>query len=516
MSVKWGRKPHHPLEHKLSVVRTLIHRSEIVTDPADKEEEVSYIKSALRSCGYRDWSFLRAREKKDKSNPQETVFEPASRAFTVTLPYFEGTSERLRRAFNTAGVPTAFKPHQTLRQTLVSPKDKVDKLKQSGTVYKIACAYCHATYIGESGRTLEKRLAEHKSKAAGSKSAVQEHVKASKNTHQIDWDNFTDNEIVTMAANDKFVKFPSGAQMPIIGLGTFQPTSAGDVTGAVKHAISVGYRHIDAATFYDNEQEVGAGIKAKINDGTVKREDLFITTKIWNTDHHPDDVEAACQKSLDLLGLKYLDLYLIHSPMAYKRGKEVFPKNADGKWQFADTDYVDTYMAMEKLVASGKCKAIGLSNFNKQQIERVMKAASIPVANLQIEMHPYLTQNDLVNFCQSKGITVTAFSPLGNPDRPWIKDEDPRLFEDPVVKDIAAKKGKSAAQILIRFALQQGVVCIPKSVTPSRIESNFESLNFELNPEEVKELMALNRDFRVIDLTGINHKDHPWFPYKPE
>ena len=176
---------HHPLEHKLSVVRTLIHRSEIVTDPSDKEEEVSHIKSALRSCGYRDWTFLRAREKKDRSKSQETVSESASKAFTVTLPYIEGTSERLRRAFNTAGVPTAFKPHQTLRQTLVSPKDKVDKLKQSGTVYKIACADCHATYIGESGRKLEKRLAKHKSKAAGSKSAVQEHVKASKNTHQI-------------------------------------------------------------------------------------------------------------------------------------------------------------------------------------------------------------------------------------------------------------------------------------------------------------------------------------------
>ncbi|XP_072042732.1 aldo-keto reductase 1B-like [Amphiura filiformis] len=295
-----------------------------------------------------------------------------------------------------------------------------------------------------------------------------------------------------------------------------QSRAAGNVTDAVKHAISVGYRHIDAAACYDNEQEVGAGIKAKIDDGTVKREDLFITTKIWNTDHHPDDVEAACQKSLDLLGLKYVDLYLIHWPMAYKRGKELFPKDADGKLQFADTDYVDTYKAMEKLVASGKCKAIGVSNFNKQQIERVMKAASIPVANLQIEMHPSLTQNDLVDFCQSKGITITAYSPLGSPDRPWIKDEDPRPLEDPVVKDIAAKKGKSAAQVLIRFALQRGVVCIPKSVTPSRIESNFESLNFELTPEEVKKLLALNRDFRGVALSSINHKDHPWCPYKPE
>ncbi|XP_072041915.1 aldo-keto reductase family 1 member B1-like [Amphiura filiformis] len=318
-----------------------------------------------------------------------------------------------------------------------------------------------------------------------------------------------------MAANNKFVKLPSGAEMPIFGLGTWK-SKPGEVTAAVKHAISVGYRHIDGACCYQNEQEVGAGIKAKIDDETVKREDLFVTTKIWNVDHHPDDVEAACQKSLDLLGLNYVDLYLIHWPMAYKRGKELFPKDADGKWQFADTDYVDTYKAMEKLVASGKCKAIGMSNFNKQQLERVMKAASIPVANLQIEMHPYLTQNDLVDFCKSKNIVITAYSPLGSPDRPWIKEEDPRPLEDPVVKDIAAKKGKSAAQILIRFALQRGVVCIPKSVTPSRIESNFEALNFELNPEEMKRLMALNRDYRGVDLTWINHKDHPWCPYKPE
>ncbi|XP_072041346.1 uncharacterized protein [Amphiura filiformis] len=164
---------HHPLEHKLSVIKTLLYRSEIVTDPEDRAEEIEH-------CGYRDWTFFRAQEKREKSASQDEPDSETSRGFTITLPYLEGTSEQLRRAFKTAGVPTAFKPYRTLRQTLVSPKDKVDKLKQSGTVYEISCSDCDAMYIGETGRKLEKRLSEHKSKAAGSKSAVHEHISRSK------------------------------------------------------------------------------------------------------------------------------------------------------------------------------------------------------------------------------------------------------------------------------------------------------------------------------------------------
>ena len=154
---------HHPLEHKLSVVTTLLHRSEIVTDPEDRSEEVEHVKKALRNCGYQDWAFFRASNKREKATTQGKDPVSKNRTPTVTLPYIEGSSEKLRRAFNTAGVPTAFKPYRTLQQTLVSPKDKSDKLKQSGTVYELSCLDCEAVYIGETGRKLEKRLAEHKS-----------------------------------------------------------------------------------------------------------------------------------------------------------------------------------------------------------------------------------------------------------------------------------------------------------------------------------------------------------------
>ena len=180
---------HHPLEHKLSVVRTLLHGSEIVSDPEDRSEEVEHVKKALRNCGYQDWAFFSASNKREKATTQGKDPVSKNRTPTVTLPYIEGSSEKLRRAFNTAGVPTAFKPYRTLWQTLVSPKDKSDKLKQSGTVYELSCLDCESVYIGETGRKLEKRLAEHKSRAAGSKSAVNEHVTRSNSTHHIDWDN---------------------------------------------------------------------------------------------------------------------------------------------------------------------------------------------------------------------------------------------------------------------------------------------------------------------------------------
>ena len=199
LKVKVYRKPthteqylnfssHHPLEHKLSVVRTLLHRAEtVVTDPADKAEEIAHVKNALRNCGYKDWTFFRGQPKEKDSSSQNRDTETANKGF-VTIPYIEGLSEKLRRAFRTAGVSTTFKPQNTLRSALVAPKDRTEPFKQSGIVYQIACADCDASYIGESARKLEKRLSEHKSTAGSSKSAVREHVVRSKG-HQIDWEN---------------------------------------------------------------------------------------------------------------------------------------------------------------------------------------------------------------------------------------------------------------------------------------------------------------------------------------
>ncbi|XP_072043208.1 uncharacterized protein [Amphiura filiformis] len=199
LKVKVYRKPthteqylnfssHHPLEHKLSVVRTLLHRAEtVVTDPADKAEEIAHVKNALKNCGYQDWTFFRGQPKEKDSSSQNRDTETANKGF-VTLPYIEGLSEKLRRAFRTAGVSTTFKPQNTPRSALVAPKDKTEPVKQSGIVYQIDCADCDASYIGESARKLEKRLSEHKSTAGSSKSAVREHVVRFKG-HQIDWGN---------------------------------------------------------------------------------------------------------------------------------------------------------------------------------------------------------------------------------------------------------------------------------------------------------------------------------------
>lgn len=299
--------------------------------------------------------------------------------------------------------------------------------------------------------------------------------------------------------------------MPMIGLGTWK-SKPGEVTAAVTAAIDCGYRHLDCARAYENEDEVGAGIKAKLDDGTIKREDLFVTSKLWCTHHHPDDVERGFRQSLDKLGLEYMDLFLMHWPMAYKRGDVLFPQDKDGNWQFDDTHYNDTWKAMEKLVEKGLCKDIGVSNFNNKQLQDVLDICKVKPANNQVEIHPWLVQDELIEFCTKNGVTVSAYSPLGSPDRPWIKDDDPRLMEDPTVVELAKKKGKSPAQVLIRFCLDRNLIVLPKSVTPSRIQANFESLNFKLTSQEVDLLKGLNRNYRGCALEWIKHPLHPFFP----
>ncbi|XP_060809115.1 aldo-keto reductase family 1 member B1 isoform X1 [Amyelois transitella] len=314
-----------------------------------------------------------------------------------------------------------------------------------------------------------------------------------------------------MASKVPVVKLLNGYTIPQIGLGTWK-SKPGEVTQAVKDAIDIGYRHIDCAHIYGNEREVGEAIAAKINEGVVKREDLFITSKLWNTYHRPDLVRGALLTTLKDLGLKYLDLYLIHWPQAYKEGGDNFPTDENGKILVSDVDYVDTWRAMEPLVGEGLVRSIGLSNFNKRQVLRVLEIATVKPVTNQVECHPYFNQARLKAFCAQHGITITAYSPLGSPDRPWAKPEDPQLLLDPQLVAIAQRLGKTVAQVVLRYQIERGNIVLPKSVNKDRIASNFNIFDFKLSQEDVSLLDSFDRpNGRLVPMTAsYGHEHHPF------
>ncbi|XP_051954324.1 aldo-keto reductase family 1 member A1-A isoform X1 [Xyrauchen texanus] len=316
------------------------------------------------------------------------------------------------------------------------------------------------------------------------------------------------------------ITLSNGQQMPVVGLGTWK-SAPGQVKQAVLAALDCGYRHIDCAAAYSNEHEVGEVLNKRVGPGKLlMREDIFVTSKLWNTKHHPDDVEAACKKSLSDLGLSYLDLYLMHWPMAFERGDELMPRGPDGTIRYADTHYKDTWAAMEKLVDQGLVKAIGLSNFNARQIDDILSIAKHkPMVN-QVECHPYLIQTQLLAHCWSKGLTVTAYSPLGSSDRPWYKPGEHLLLDDPRVHDLAKRYNKTPAQVIIRWHVQRGLICIPKSVTPSRIKQNITVFDFKLSEDDMQQIESFNSNERLIIPTiekagkkVWRDAHHPLFPF---
>ncbi|XP_071832017.1 aldo-keto reductase 1B-like [Apostichopus japonicus] len=315
-----------------------------------------------------------------------------------------------------------------------------------------------------------------------------------------------------MASKNQYATFSNGLKVPLIGLGTWK-SKAGQVKTAVMAAIDAGYRHIDGAFAYLNEDEVGAALKAKLDDGTVKREDMFMTTKLWGHMMHPDNVERSLQLSLKDLQLEYVDLFLMHSPMAVKHldDRNTFPVGEDKKPLMDDVPYTDTWKAMEKLVEKGMTKSIGVSNFNINQLKELLKIAKVPIVMNQVENHPCINQKELIEFCKSKNILVTAYSPLGSPDRAWASDKDPNLRENALVKEMAESKGCTPVQLLVAYHLCQGILCIPKSVTPSRIEQNFLALDVKLSEDDIKKMDTLECNYRACPWDFWNsHVNHPF------
>lgn len=303
----------------------------------------------------------------------------------------------------------------------------------------------------------------------------------------------------------------NGKKIPALGLGTWK-SSPSQVREAVVYAIKEqGYRHIDCAFIYGNEKEIGQALEDVFKSSQLKRQDIFITSKVWNTYHSRSRVMECCQKSLSSLGLKYIDLYLIHWPHGFQEGGENFPSNGQGGIVYSDVDYVETWKGMEDCFNAGLVKSIGLSNFNSVQIDRVLSTCSIkPVMN-QVECHPYLNQKNLLEFCESRGIMLTAYSPLGSPDRPSPKLNDPILLKDSRIEEIAKRHSKTAAQVLLRFQFQRKIVVIPKSITQTRIAENINIFDFELSDQEMETILSFNENHRFASL--LRDKSHIFYPF---
>jgi len=339
---------------------------------------------------------------------------------------------------------------------------------------------------------------------------------------------------------DRTIKLNTGAQMPRAALGTWK-APAEKTKEAVLTAVRAGYRFIDCANDYDNEHVIGEALQELFAEGTVTREELFIQAKLWNSNHRPEHVKPDLEATLKDLQLDYIDSFVIHWPQAVpSTGKSVtlrpngcfpahnskntmFPLDDEGYYSAdMESHYVETWAAMEDLVDQGLTKSIGLSNFNRMQVEEVLKTAKkYAPAVLQNESHPYLHEKDLRDFCRSHNIVFQAYSALGSADRPWrvagsITSGVPKagyeVLGHPDIAKIAEKYGKSTANVVLRWHLQMGGAFVCKSVTPSRIQENFQIWDFELNSEDMAVMDKLNIGWR--HLLWAETSMHPDYPFK--
>lgn len=323
---------------------------------------------------------------------------------------------------------------------------------------------------------------------------------------------------------DSSVKLATGAKLPLLGLGTWQSTDPTQLKAALKAALDVGYRLIDTAQVYGNEAIIGEVLQEYFNTGKLKREDVFITTKLPFYVCKPEDVEKCFERQLRDLQVDYVDLYLFHCPcmtenvIDEKTGKFT-AKTRDGSFAtviFSELDHLITWKAMEKLFKEGKAKALGLSNFNEEQIKRIIDNAEVKPHNVQVECHIYWPQHELFDFCKKHNITFTAYSPIGSPGRkecdPGYKWPEGEPLKDSLVVELANKYNKTPAQILIRHLVQRGISTIPKSTKPERVRENCNIFDFKLTDEEMHKLNNLPTRIRLCPFQWFFN--HPFFPFK--
>ena len=296
---------------------------------------------------------------------------------------------------------------------------------------------------------------------------------------------------------------------PSIGFG-FWKVDNDQAAEVAYSAIRSGYRHLDNASDYGNEAEVGQGISRALVDDLCKRDELWITSKLWNTNHRPEHVEMAARRSLADLRVDYLDLYLIHFPISlkhvpfdkrYPAGWVYDPESNSPQMEYDPVPIIETWRAMESLVDNGLVKQIGISNFNTSLIRDLLTQCRIRPSNLQIESHPYLTQDKLLRFCQSESISVTAFSPLGAPSYIPLGMAEPSdsVLSNPTVAQIAQDTGKTPAQVILKWGCQRGTSVIPKSNSPARQSENLNIADFTLTPQQMADISELNRNQRFND-----------------